>query len=103
MFRHQPVCNFANAKNLTRVKINICCLTRESAHRRLMDEDSRIRQCKTLALGSGHEKKGSHACRLANAIRHDVILDELHCVINCQTCSDRSARGVDTVSYTHLT
>src|ERR1700723_2819313 len=47
---HQLVRNLANAQNLTRMNVDVGCLSAQSAHRRLMDQDARVRQGKTLAL-----------------------------------------------------
>ena len=97
-----PVCldmsvvgDFANAKNLARMNVDIRGLAGEPAHRRLMDEDPRVGQGKAFARGAGKQQKRAHAGRLADAVRHDIVVDELHGVINREAGGDGAARRVD--------
>src|ERR1035437_2266847 len=48
---NQVVGNLADAQNLSRVNVDVGGLAAQSAHRGLMNENSRIGQSKALALG----------------------------------------------------
>src|ERR1700678_318382 len=91
----QRIGNFANAQNLTGMNIDVRGLPTQSTHGGLVDEDTRVGQSKPLALGARKQKKCSHAGRLPDAIRHHVVLDELHRIVNGQAGGNRPARGVD--------
>ena len=52
-------------------------------------------RAKPLALLARHQQEGSHAGRLADAERHDIVLDVLHRVVDGQTRGDRAAGRVD--------
>ena len=55
--RHQLVGDLANAQDLARVNVDVGRLSAQSAHRRLMDQDARVRQRKPLALLARHQQK----------------------------------------------
>ncbi len=60
-----------------------------------MNENARVGQGKALALGAGQQQKCAHAGRLADAVGHHVVLDELHGVVDGQAGGDGAARRVD--------
>jgi hypothetical protein len=61
----------------------------------LMDHDVRVRQSVALALGASAEQHGAHAGHEADGVGADVAGEELHRVINRETCGDAAAGAVD--------
>ncbi len=57
---------------------------------RLVDHHPRMRQAVPHALGSGSQKKGSHAAGLPHTPRGDGRLDVTHGVVDPQTSTDRA-------------
>src|ERR1700733_4795220 len=76
VLRHQLVGDLADAQNLAGMNIDISRLTRESAHRGLVDQDTGVRKGKTFTLVTAHQQKRRHACRLADAIGNHVVANE---------------------------
>src|SRR5580658_4543906 len=68
---HQRVGDFADAQNLTGMNINVRRLPTQSTHGRLVDEDTRVRQSKPLALGSRQQQESAHAGSLSDAVRYN--------------------------------
>src|ERR1700722_2929493 len=62
VLRHQLVGDLADAQNLAGMNIDIGRLTRESAHRRLVDQDTGVRKSKALTLIAAHQQECRHAC-----------------------------------------
>src|SRR5579863_1772996 len=60
-----------------------------------MNKNAGIGQGEAFAFVSGQKKEGAHAGSLADAIGDDVVLDELHGVIDGETGGNGAPRGVD--------
>ena len=60
-----------------------------------MDKNAGVRQRKSLSRGPGTQQKGSHRRTLADADRRNVVLDELHRVVDRHSGGYRTARAVD--------
>ena len=58
------------------------CLARQPRHRRLMNDDARVRQREALRGSTCGQQQGSHRGGLPNARRHHVGPDVLHRVVN---------------------
>ncbi len=69
---------------LTSCYLDIRCLTLHTAER-LMDHHSRMREGKTLALGTCHKKNRRHGCCHADTYCGHIALDVLHCIIKSET------------------
>ena len=54
-----------------------------------------VRQAETLALGAGGQQHRGHAGSNADAVGVDIAGDELHGVVNSQTCGYGTTGGVD--------
>ncbi len=92
---HQRIGNLADAQDFARVNIDVGCLAAQSTHRGLMNQNPRVGQRETLALGAGQQQKRAHAGRLPDTIRHHVVLDELHGVVDRQPRGDGAAGRID--------
>src|SRR5690606_25228608 len=65
-----------DSENLTSLNLDIGCLTLSSTEG-LVNQDSRVRQCHSLALGSGREKECAHGGCLSETNRTDIGTDML--------------------------
>ena len=61
----------------------------------LVEQDPAVRQGEALALGAGGEQHRGRRRRLAEADRGDVVLDELHRVVDREQRRDVAAGAVD--------
>ena len=59
-----------------------------------MDQDTRMRQCKSLSVRTGRQEKRSHRCTLSDADRRHIVFDELHRIVDGHSGSDRAARRI---------
>ena len=69
-----------HAKNFARINVDIGSLPGESAHGRLMNQDSRVRKAVPLSLGTAGEEDRRHGRSLPQAIRNDIRFHEIHSV-----------------------
>ena len=63
--------------------------------RDLVDHDIGIRQREPFAFRAGAKQNCGHACSHAEAIRCHIARQELHGVVNRESCRYRSTRRVD--------
>ena len=63
--------------------------------RGLVDHDPGVGQGEALALGAGGQQVGAHGGALADAVGDDVVLHELHGVVDGQARGDAAAGAVD--------
>ena len=73
---------------------NIGGLTTKT-RQRLMHHDASIRKAVTLASGSRRQQELAHRGSEAEADSRHITRNELHRVVNCHTCSHRSAGRID--------
>ena len=76
------------------IDLNITCLSLCSAGW-LMDHDLGIRKCKPFPLCAAGKKKCAHAGCHTNAGSGNITFYILHRVIDCHSCCNTSARGID--------
>ncbi len=90
----QAVEFIADAQNLLGMNIDVAGLALEAAQR-LVNHDSRMRQCEPFFLLAGRQQYRAHAGCLADAGSADIGMDELHGVVNRHAGGDGTARAVD--------
>jgi hypothetical protein len=59
-----------------------------------VNQDTRVRQRETLFGSTSGKKDSRNGCRLANAGRDHIRLDELHGVVDRKAGRDRAARRI---------
>ena len=94
--------HLSNRKTCTKTKIhllnfNIGGLSLRTSQR-LVDHDAGIREGLALSFCSGPEEEGSHTCGHTEANRLNIAWNELHGIVNCQSCTDGSSRRIDVQS-----
>ena len=62
---------------------------------RLVQQHAAMWKCEALALSSGSQQDRSSTCCLAKTNRRNVILNELHRVVNREQSRDVATRTVD--------
>ena len=74
--------------------LNVACGATKAAVW-LVQKDSGVGRCITLALGSGREQELTHRSAHSNANCYDIVWYVLHGVINSHASRDRTTRRVD--------
>src|SRR5258708_6572483 len=77
------------------MQVNVCRLPAQPGHPRLVNQDARVGQRKSLFRRAPGEEARRDGSRLADASRHHVRLHELHRVVNRESRGDRAARRID--------
>ena len=65
------------------------------ADQRLMNQNFRVGQCKTLSLGAACQQEGTHGSCHAHADGGNIALDILHGIVDGHAGADRAAGAVD--------
>ena len=84
----------AEAQDLPRVNIDVRRLAGEPTHRRLMNQNPRIRQGEPFSWRTGGEKQSTHAGRLPDADGRHVRTDELHRIVDSHPGRNGPAGGI---------
>src|SRR5450631_759302 len=95
MLRQKFIDHRAHAQDFLGVQIDIGGLAAQTRHPRLVNQDARVGQRKTLFRRAAGKKYGGDGSSLADASGDYVGLDELHGVVNCEARGDGAARRID--------
>ena len=85
---------FLQFLNFTGSNFNIRGLSLCASHR-LVNHDTRVRQCRTLAFFTGNQQYSCHRSRHTCTNRSHITRDKLHRIVNAQSGVHTSARRVD--------
>ena len=91
---------FLDLHKVVGMDLDVACLAGKATslaagNQRLMDQDLRIRQGKTLTLGAAGQQKCTHGSSHAHADGGNIALDILHGIVDGHTVGNGTARAVD--------